>query len=256
MNTKWRKIQTSVDEVSNFWWIKTPQNIHCKFCVSVFRFTPKRNQLKSNSSHELAFEMPGPRNNHFDPNFKHDGNHWHGIPSAPATVSPPQDVRKQLNAVYEFAKQHHHLDLLVKVTNAGIELTRIRLAEKLDSFRQESTHRKRWCSLKEKTSNSTTNRIRLNKNCSRIFKVSIGEFYSVFVVSLRCCCCCLAFISSVKFLPIQLPSICESMKHLNVERTLVAARKSIDGRFDRYSYVSCPHSSWETIESHFIVRWQ
>lgn len=161
-----RIIQTSVDEVSNFWWIKTPQNSHCKFSVSVFRLPLKRNHLKSNSFHVSPFEMPGPRNNHFEPHFKRDGK-----PPKPATVCPPQDVRKQLNAVYDFAKQHHHLNLLLKVTKAGIELTRIRLAEKLDSFRKESIFRKRWRSLKEKTSNSTQIEfiwiIDLNKNCSR-----------------------------------------------------------------------------------------
>lgn len=87
--------------------------------------------------------MSGPRNNHFDPHFKRDGNHWRSKSYKSANVCSSKDARKHLNAVYDFAKQYQYLDLLVKVTKAEIELTRIQLAEKLASFRKECVYRKR-----------------------------------------------------------------------------------------------------------------
>lgn len=87
--------------------------------------------------------MSGAARNHFDQR-RRDGNHWFYPPSTSTSAGAcsSKDAKNHLNAVHEYAQRRHHLDLLVKVTKAEIELTRLLIAEKLDSFRKEYVYRK------------------------------------------------------------------------------------------------------------------
>lgn len=87
--------------------------------------------------------MSGAQRNHFvQPKRDDKRHHWHDGPTTSADATPSKDVMKHLNAAHEFAQRCDHVDLLVKVTKAEIELTRIRIAEKLDSLRKEYVYRK------------------------------------------------------------------------------------------------------------------
>lgn len=89
--------------------------------------------------------MSGAPKNHFNRSQRDDKrHHWRGGPTTSAVdVTSSKDVMKHLNAAHEFAQRCHHVDLLVKVTKAEIELTRIRIAEKLESIHnKEYVYRK------------------------------------------------------------------------------------------------------------------
>lgn len=85
--------------------------------------------------------MSGFQRKHIDP-IRRDGNTWRSGPSSSADVYSSKEAKKHLNAVHEYADRSRNKELLLKVMKAEMELARIRIAEKLESFRKEYVYRK------------------------------------------------------------------------------------------------------------------